>query len=191
MNESGLPGSTFSPLAVQATVGYGHRVLPGLSWGFGLKIIHEKIDTEQYSAMGLDLGLQWQAPAGFKAGFVAQNLGTPLADSDLARQVKVGLARELPWLAQSGDAWNAAVDVDMPLADARYTAVHLGMEYWHQNLLALRLGYQIKNNDNLSGAAGLAAGLGVRYSIYGLDYSLVSFGDLGLTHQFALSVCLK
>jgi hypothetical protein len=50
------------------------------------------------------------------------------------------------------------------------------------------VGYQIKNTGDLGGVTGLTAGAGVKLAMFTVDYALVSYGDLGLTHQLALSV---
>jgi hypothetical protein len=66
--------------------------------------------------------------------------------------------------------------------------VNLGTEYWYNQVVAGRVGYQIKNTGDLGGVTGLTAGAGVKVSMFSVDYALVSYGDLGLTHQLAISV---
>jgi hypothetical protein len=151
-------------------------------------VVQEQIDSDRYSAFGADLGVQWQAPGEVKTALVVQNLGTDLGGSPLSRRLKAGAARGIPLALQAGDTWQAALDVDWPLADAQYVSVNLGTEYWFQNLLALRAGYKAKNQADLGGVAGLTAGLGVKYAAFSLNYALVSYGALGLTHQVAVGV---
>lgn len=188
LDESGLNSGAFTPVTFVLTGGYGQNILPGLYVGLAAKILQEQIDADKYSALGADLGVQWQAPGEVKTAFVIQNLGTNLAESPLSRQIKIGLARSIPLGIRSGDLWQAALDVNWPVADAQYTSVNLGTEYWFQNSFALRLGYKWKNQSEVSGTAGLCAGLGVKYSILSLDYALVSVGSLGLTHQVAAGI---
>ena len=49
-------------------------------------------------------------------------------------------------------------------------------------------GYKIKPVEEELGIKGLSGGLGIRIKVIEVDYAVVAFGDLGLTHQASLSV---
>lgn len=187
LDESGLNADSFTPMALCLTGGYGRRIIPALYAGANVKYVREQIDASTYSAWGVDLGVQWDAPGEVKAALVAQNLGTDIEGSPLSRMIRLGASRGIPALIQSGDAWNVAVDMNWSLVDMQSMSVNIGSEYWYQNLAAARVGYRIRNQDDPE-ASGLSAGLGVKYSMFNIDYALVAFGDLGLTHQLALGV---
>lgn len=186
---NGLPVAqgSFTPTVFTGTLGYGQWLLPSLAVGASLKIINQSIDTEHYTAVAVDLGGLYQTPVtGLRLGLALQNLGSQLAGADLPRNVKVGAAYMLPVKFSANDTWNTVLDVNVPFGDANYTSVNVGTEYWYNQVVAARLGYQVKNTGDLGGATGLTGGVGVKVAMFEVDYALVSFGDLGLTHQVGL-----
>ena len=66
-------------------------------------------------------------------------------------------------------------------------AIGLGAGYTIGNILQLRTGYkyQIGGND-LGAISGLTGGFGLTLLRFQVDYALVPFGVLGLTHRFSL-----
>ncbi|MEW6516802.1 MAG: PorV/PorQ family protein [candidate division FCPU426 bacterium] len=198
---NGLPEvvGEFTPLVYTATVGYGQWLLPSLAVGGAVKFISQNIDTETYSAFALDVGglfkLDAMGAPGFSAGLTVQNLGTTLGDASLPMNAKAGLAYLVPLSISTGDVWNVLVDVNLPFGDVNYTSANVGTEYWFNNVAAVRAGYKIKDTGELGGITGLTAGVGAKVPLgtteLSLDYAMVSFGDLGLTHQIAITAALK
>jgi hypothetical protein len=192
MNEvNGLPESagSFTPTTLMASLGYGQWVLSGLGVGATVKLIQQSIDTEKYTGVAVDLGVM--AKTGFEGlqlGAVVQNLGGKIAEADLPVTAKIGAAYVLPLAFSSNDSWNMLLDVNVPFGDTKYTSANVGTEYWYNQLVAGRLGYKFKDSGAVSGLVGFSAGAGVKLSVFTLDYALVSNGDMGLTHQFALGV---
>lgn len=188
----GLPqitGESFTPSVLTASVGYGQWFGPSFAAGAAVKFLSEHIDTESYSAVAADLGFLLRTGLdGLQLGLVVQNLGSQLGSSPLPMNAKVGAGYLLPVKFGDADRWNAALDVNVPFVDAKYLSVNLGTEYWISGMVAARVGYKIKDTGELGGVTGLTAGLGVKLSMFNLDYALVSFGDLGLSHQIALAV---
>ncbi len=188
---SGLPveNGSFTPFVFTVSAGYGQWLLDSVAVGGAVKYFSQQIDTETYSAVAVDVGgLVKPGVEGLQLGLAIQNLGTRVADSNLPMNAKVGAAYLIPLQISPQDQWHALLDVNLPFGDTKYTSVHLGTEYWYTDLAAVRLGYKIKDSGDLGGIQGLTAGLGLRYSLLNLDYALVSYGDLGLTHQIALTV---
>jgi hypothetical protein len=188
---NGLPvaNGSFTPTVFTGSVGYGQWLLPSLAVGATLKLISQTIDTEHYSAVAVDLGGLYKTPiTGLQLGLALQNLGSQLAGADLPKNLKVGGAYVLPVKFAANDTWTTVLDINLPFGDTAYTAVNLGTEYWYNQVVAARVGYQIKNTGDLGGVAGLTAGAGVKLAMFQVDYALVSFGDLGLTHQLMVSV---
>ena len=157
-----------------------------LSLGGTVKFFNQSIDGKSYAALGLDLAALYRPETFLQFGLALQNLGTPLAGYSLPLNLKVGTAYTVP-MGASQDAWNLLLDVNVPTGDAGYSSLNLGTEYVFNRMLAGRLGYNIKNTGEIGGADGLCLGLGLKLSGLNLDYALVSFGDLGLTHQIMLS----
>ncbi|MCK5242550.1 PorV/PorQ family protein [bacterium] len=202
IDSSGLPVivSEFTPMVFSFAVGYGQFVMPFLSVGGSVKFISQNIDTESYSAVALDIGAIFQLKAkgdnAFQAGLAIQNLGSSLGEASLPMNAKAGLAYSVPFKITEKDTWNILLDINLPFGDVNYTSANIGTEYCYNDLIAVRGGYKIKDTGDLSGMAGLTAGLGVKVPVgqsiaMHIDYALLSFGDLGLTHQIALTAVFK
>ena len=186
----GLPEivGEFTPNTFTFTAGYGQSFGDALALGGALKFISQSIDTESYAAVALDAGMLLQpGVSGLKLGLAVQNLGTAMADSPLPMNAKAGAAYRMPAFADN-DVWHLLLDVNVPFGDANYTSANLGTEYWINDVVAGRLGYKVKDTGELGGVTGLTAGLGVKLEMINLDYALVDFGDLGMTHQIAVGV---
>jgi hypothetical protein len=182
----------FTPSAFTLSVGYGQWVLPSLSMGGTVKFLNLRIDTESYSAVAADLGAIFQPGVkGLQLGLAVQNLGTQLAESPLPMNAKLGAAYGLPIHFSEKDAWNFLADVNVPFGDTKYTSVNVGTEYVYNQMLALRAGYKVKDTGDLGGVTGLTLGAGIRFAMLQLDYAMLSFGDLGLTHQISLAVSFE
>jgi uncharacterized protein UPF0164 len=190
---NGLPEvvGEFTPTVLTGSVGYGQWLMDNLAVGGALKIYMQNIDSESYSAFAADIGALFKPGVdGLQLGLSIQNLGTPIAESaNLPMNVKVGGAYVLPVkLGGENDVWNALLDVNLPLGDVNYTSVQIGTEYVYNNLAALRVGFKVKDTGELDGLSGLTAGAGFMYEMIKLDYAMVTFGDLGLTHQIMVGV---
>lgn len=182
----------FTPSVLTASVGYGQWLMPQVAVGVAVKFFSQHIDTENYSAVAADLGaLVRPGIEGLQLGVALQNFGSQLASSDLARNAKIGAAYVIPVKLAAVDAWNANVDVNVPFGDTKYTSFNLGTEYWYNNLVAGRVGYMVKDSGELGGLNGLTAGVGVKVAMLNIDYALVTFGDLGITHQVALTASFE
>lgn len=189
MDENGESTGTFTPYSLLASVGYGQQLLPGLGIGAAVKLIRQDIQGQTYTGGALDLGaIIPSGVRGLQLGAVARNIGPKLVDISLPAEARAGGAYALPWLLQAADEWRLFLDAAAPLSEAARASVHCGTEYWYQRTLAVRAGYALQADDGLGAADGLSAGIGFRFSVFQVDYALVSFGDLGLTHQIALVV---
>ncbi|MBN1595501.1 PorV/PorQ family protein [candidate division FCPU426 bacterium] len=179
----------FTPSVIILSLGYGQQFMENLAVGATVKYYRQNIDTETYSAAAVDVGgIASVGLEGLQIGLAVQNLGTPVAESSLPLNAKAGAVYRLPVTWGDNDQWRVLCDVNLPFGDVNYTSVNLGTEYWYQQLVAARLGYKIKDTGDLGGVTGLTAGLGVKWSLFNLDYAMVSYGDLGLTHQIGLGV---
>jgi len=186
-DDSGQVTGQFSPFAFILGLGYGQRLMENMTAGVTLKLLQENIDGGGYTAAALDLGALYRTGLeGLQLGLSVKNLGTRLAGFSLPLAVKAGAAYMVP-VTGPGDDWRVLLEASVPTNDSRYTAIHLGTEYWFQRVVAARLGYKVKDAGDQGGASGIAAGLGAKIAILNLDYALVSYGSLGFTHQIALS----
>ncbi len=198
VDSAGLPLVTgdFTPLVFKVQAGYGQFVMPALAVGGAVTFISQNIDTETYSAVAVDVGGLFKLAEGFSAGLAIQNLGSTLGDASLPMNAKAGVAYTPPVKIADNDVWNILLDVNLPFGDVNYTSANIGTEYWYDNLIAARVGYKIKDTGDLGGVTGLTAGLGAKLPLgdttaLAIDYALLSYGDLGMTHQVSLAVALK
>ncbi len=180
---------SFSPFDLLVAGSFSHGVLSFLSAGLTVKYFQQTIDTVTYSTLAGDVGVLMQPGLmGLTAAVVIKNVGTPIADFNLPLKAVVAAAYTLPVKITEKDQWLVDVDLDVPLGEVRPVAVKMGTEYWYNHLLALRAGYKLSDKGGLDDTTGLTVGAGLAYGLIQIDYALVSFGELGLTHQMALSL---
>jgi len=125
---------------------------------------------------------------------------------DLSRtMVRVRYDSTVGQISATGDTtWNPVNEVD-PIPKSLITTwgdgsglkriiVSAGAEYWYGNprLIALRMGYY-KENPNFGGRNFLTFGAGIRYDIYGFDFSYISTFDQNnpLSNQLRFSLTLN
>ncbi len=193
-DNNGLPEvvGSFTPSVMTASLGYGQWLGSSLAIGGAVKMISQSIDTESYSAVAVDLGALYKtAVDGLQLGLAVQNFGTKLADANLPQNVKAGAAYLVPLKVADNDSWNVLVDVNVPFGDTKYTSTNIGTEYWYNQLAAARVGYKVKDSGELGGITGLTAGVGLKVAMFSVDYAMVSYGDLGLTHQIAIAASFQ
>ncbi|OGS20973.1 MAG: hypothetical protein A2252_04585 [Elusimicrobia bacterium RIFOXYA2_FULL_39_19] len=154
--------------------------------GANLKIIQQKIESEQATGVAVDLGALYHFPAlPFTAGLSIQNLGP---------QMKfISEGYNLPLTVATGLGYNiGGVTIALDLKQQVYenqTIVSIGTEFLPINTLALRAGY-LSTNPVISSAndvSGLGAGFGVKLFGTQTDYSFVPYGVLGNTHRVSFS----
>lgn len=164
--------------------GFGAKT--GLEWlglGAAVKYLREDIDSVSAQAVAVDLGIRADLNSllGQRIffGLALQNLGPKIkfqsGSEDLPANLKAGLAYRF---LKSGIL---ALDVNQPRKGNR--TVHAGVEYVARKSVAVRVGY---NGRNEAGA-GITVGGGLVLHSFGLDYAFVPFGDLGSAHRFSLS----
>ena len=184
---------TFAPNDLAINFGYGRKAqISGLesNVGVNLKFIKTTLDDKTAQAVALDLGCQSEiANTPIWLGLAIQNLGTELKfdrESDpLPLNIKLGLKYPLVLKQQEIDL---ASDLNYT-NDSQFWAA-AGVEYqktFGAISTALRLGWR-SGVSGLSGYAGLAAGLGIGWRGYTLDYGFAPYGDLGDSHRITLGI---
>ncbi len=184
---------TFSASDFALSGGYGLPLSKSMLLGGTVKLFSENLDSQASLGWALDLGLLYKLPwPGLSLAAVLQNLGPAVRVQDAYSRLPIAL--------KAGAAYRAlpnllfAVDYHQLLEqDGR---IGLGAEYTFEEVLSLRAGYRYQSAvDNMeyyegfgtNAAAGLSAGVGVRYADLRLDYAFVPYGLLGSTHRVALS----
>ncbi len=169
-----------------------------LSYYFDIGLVAKYISkslasVSNASDIAFDFGLMYRSPVPhLTAGLDVQNLGPGMkfdqVSDPLPLNFKVGLAYRL-----FDDNFTLAYDMNFPNDNA--IMVNLGGEYWYQDTLVGRFGYEFQgsldqNQLGVGGLAGLTLGAGVKipaFSNYvGIDYAWQNLGVLGPNHHFAL-----
>lgn len=195
---------TASDSAVVA--GWAYPISPAASAGATVKMLNQDLSIASASAVAADLGVLYKTPvAQLTSGVVLSNLGPALDHSALPVTLKLGTGYTLPPL-RGVAAWRGIKGLwDVPLltADMHFMLspqqpnlirIRLGAEYQMAidagQTAAVRLGYKF-GEDGSGGLQGATFGLGYRVTsgrfMLGVDYALVHYGDLGLTHRLAFT----
>ncbi|MBL0349146.1 MAG: PorV/PorQ family protein [Elusimicrobia bacterium] len=183
---TGTEIGSFSPNDLAVSVG-GALDFGGNSVGLTAKWIRSEIVNSAQTVAG-DVGVL-SAPLWdnrLRLGLVAANLGGGLKydreKSDLPLVFRAGAALRVK------TAWTLTVDAEKPkTGDSVFGG---GSEYrWNVGphwTLTGRLGYSNRAQD-IQGVTGVSGGLGVLYKKIQIDYALVPYGDVGLTHLVSLT----
>jgi hypothetical protein len=169
---------------------YGRsEVLKGVSGGINFKVLQEKLEKEKAMAYGgdvgikIDLGKSYNVLRGISLGCSVKNIGTGLKfDKEktplpLSYGVGVGVKREL-----LGEELNLGVDMNIPNDNSMY--VGAGLEYWIKDIIAVRAGYNNKEDTS----NGLSLGIGIKADIFNMNYAFVDYGELGYTHRMGMDI---
>ncbi|MBU0699774.1 PorV/PorQ family protein [bacterium] len=161
---------------------YAGKIIENLSIGGNLKMVHSELaEVSQATAFACDVvGLYRFLANNLDIGGVIQNIGSNIKyeeESDaLPLNIKVGIAYRFNRLLLT-------MDINKPIENK--LRLNVGAEYQIAEIMVLRAGYKLKQEDNKSGT-GLTAGVGFKIRNYQLDYAYVPHQDLGDTHQISL-----
>ena len=184
-DREGNETTIFRPYDLAVIFSYARNFGSSIAFGANAKFLREQIADETGTGIAFDLGgLYTFADIPLSLGFNAQHLGP--------RVMFIEEAFGLPVTFRLGAAykpWNEVLvlttDIIRPADND--IAVGVGAGYTIGNILQLRSGYkyQIGGND-LGAISGLTGGFGLTLLRFQVDYALVPFGVLGLTHRFSL-----
>ncbi|MHB2026405.1 MAG: PorV/PorQ family protein [Elusimicrobiota bacterium] len=175
--------STFNNDNYALSGSYARTLGQNLSVGANVKFIHEQFFDYSQSAEALDLGALYKTPIkDLTAGAALRNLGTDIGPDQLPLTADGGLSYKL-----LKERLTLASDVDW-LALDKTAYISLGAEYWINEILALRAGYQFGHGaDQLqSELTGMGIGMGFKTHGFDLDYAFLPYGSLGDTHRVTM-----
>ncbi len=184
-DRDGNETTIFRPYDLALIVSYANAVTPNLAFGANAKFLREQIADESGTGIAFDFGGLYTFPKlPLSLGFNAQHVGPRVRFVEeafgLPFTFRFGAAYR-PW----GDAFMLTADVVRPSDNDITTGV--GAAYTIASILQLRTGYKYKLGGNdLGGTSGLTGGFGLTLRRFQIDYALVPFGVLGLTHRFSL-----
>lgn len=186
---------------------FGERtVFEDFYGGININILTEQVFEDSGGGFGANIGmLYYPRYENFSVGLVVQNIGVTSNRPDLPSAVKLGLGyrfaledimlpfREEGYFMRLEN--NTAADIDVTYYPVENLArVNVGAEkYWRLNKyhsVAARLGY--KFGTDLGVVSGFTFGLGYELTAnkdthFSLDYALVPYGDLGISHRISLT----
>lgn len=165
----------------------GAWLLGPLSLGANIKGVQTQLADVSATGVAADLGGLWtfQQPVmggTLRAGATVRNIGSGQnfinQNDPFPLEWRLGVAA----VQMMDRKLNASLDygkqIDLP------GALYTGVEYWVVPTLALRLGYAGTDQEG----SGLTAGLGLKVKNFSFDYAYASYGDLGMTQQFEISM---
>lgn len=183
----GAAEGTFTARNFSLGATYAHLIGNDLRVGISGKFLYQKILIDESSGFGLDLGAQYRTSIeNLSVGAVVANLGR--------MQGLRGGTTTLPSLLRIGPAYSLHVeDINSQVSvasDYLYifpeakSYLNAGGELLFDQTVAARVGYQFGSEGR-----GLAAGLGILYGIFAVDYAYSHLtDDLGNTHTVSLAL---
>ncbi|MCK5243613.1 fibronectin type III domain-containing protein [bacterium] len=189
-DEFGNNNGSFEVYDMNIAAAYGIKFSDHFFLGTGIKVPFSTIDGKSQSSFAADLGLLFKIPGAesLQIGFNIKNFGTKVGEANQPTQAGLGLG-----FVNAILGLKIGLDINRHLfQDA--TQVNMGVEYSILGVLTPRLGYKIstRKNELDSNLVGLSAGFGFSPSFNGfalaLDYAYVPYGDLGNTHQMAITL---
>ena len=204
---------TYDYMDLLAQVTYSTYVMDRLALGASVKLIHEKIDDMNASAVGFDLGSVYNIGLlDWNIGARISNLGSDIKFYDYASPIPLtfSMGTSITPIRIGSNAITFAIDAVKPQDGQQY--YYTGMEYNYDNTIFLRGGW--KMNYSYLGLAGdgidpgttqrmgiqtslekgsLGAGVRVPMSEYmlSLDYSYTVFTSFSDVHRITLHVSMK
>lgn len=179
-----IPDYLFSAADWSLAAGYG-RSFGDVAFGFGLKFIHQQMESLSSSAWAFDVGAMYKTPLeGLKVGGSVTNVGpmTQLYDEvyGLPVQGHLGWRYDVYF-----EPVRLGVTQDFIISETEKPGIAAGVECKPVEFVALRVGY--RTGSDYAGFSGLRAGLGISWQGIGVDYAFAPYGKLGMTHRISLS----
>ena len=184
-DRDGNETTIFRPYDLALILSYARSFGSALAFGTNAKLLREQIADETGTGIAFDFGALYNfSEMPLSLGFNAQHLGPRVKFVEeafgLPVTFRLGVACKL-W----SEALTLTTDIIRPSDND--LAIGVGAGHTIGNILHLRTGYKYKIGGNDLGAiSGLTGGFGLTLRQFQLDYALVPFGILGLTHRFSL-----
>jgi len=178
-DSSGSIVGTLAPQAFSLSVGgsakWGH-----LGLGLLVKAEMESYGANSLQGFGVDGGLLYRDNWG--------NLAAGMRNVGAANGVSLPVEFYAGGSKTFGDrssSWTLSTDATFPQGPA---VLHHGLEWGYDQVVFIRAGYQWATQiASQQDQAGFGGGVGVHFENFKVDYSMVSYGDLGLTNKVSLA----
>ncbi|NLO92482.1 MAG: PorV/PorQ family protein [Elusimicrobia bacterium] len=157
------------------------------SAGAALKLGHTALfEDASASATLLDLGIAADFPL-LRIGAAVQNLGGNMKlgseDEHIPSNWRIGASRSFGRGGLGAMSFTLASELYRRQYEPAY--VRFGAEIGYSEMLALRLGYELRNS--VASANTLRFGAGFIFRSMTLDYAMVPYQDLGATHRVSVA----
>ena len=179
-------------------LGYSNEFTENFYYGANAKFIYSSIADKSSSAVGLDLGINYEFPEQMlNIGAAVLNLGTQMSSyintkEDLPLDVVIGVSKRLENLPVRLSLDFHQLNKERDEVYQRFKGFTIGAEFYLSEVFTLRFGYDNERRSNLkvgssSGIAGFNGGLGVKVSDYNFSYGYSPLGVVGAMHRIGLS----
>jgi hypothetical protein len=187
------PAGQTSAMDAAYQLSYAVPVTDTLSLGLSGKSVTSRLSNYSAGTVAGDAGLMWRPYTSLHFGAAVLNVGPGLT--------YISETSRLPSTIRGGASWTPfdpndfenyftlAADVIKPRDESVYAAV--GLEFWYDNLLAIRAGGRTGSNANVGPGYTLGAGVYLHHEEREpleicFDYAFVDSGDFAQTHRFSV-----
>jgi len=182
-------------------VGYANEFSPNFYYGANAKFIYSSIADKSSSAVGADLGINYEFPAQqLNLAATVLNLGTQISSyintkEDLPLDVVIGVSKRLERVPVRLSLDFHQLNKKRDDALQHLKGFSVGAEFYLSEVFTLRFGYDNERRSDLkvgssAGIAGFNGGLGVKVSEYQFSYGYSSLGLVGAMHRIGVSTSL-
>jgi hypothetical protein len=179
-------------------VGYANEFSPNFYYGANAKFIYSSIADKSSSAVGADLGINYEFPAQqLNLAAAVLNLGTQISSyintkEDLPLDVVIGVSKRLERVPVRLSLDFHQLNKKRDDALQHLKGFSVGAEFYLSEVFTLRFGYDNERRSDLkvgssAGIAGFNGGLGVKVSEYQFSYGYSSLGLVGAMHRIGVS----
>jgi len=179
-------------------LGYSNEFSEDFYYGANAKFIYSSIADKSSSAVGLDLGINYEFPkAQLNLAAAVLNLGTQISSyidtkEDLPLDVIVGVSKRLENLPVRLSLDFHQLNKKRDDLVQHFKGFSVGAEFYLSEVFTLRFGYDNERRSDLkigstAGIAGFNGGLGIKISEYQFSYGYSSLGLVGAMHRIGLS----
>lgn len=171
----------FSPYDYSVILGYGLEIQENLTGGVSIKYTAENIDKATGSNITADAGFIYRIDLNdhlLRLGLNLSNLGPELKMDKIGFEppkiLKIGISDQFNLFS------NKLLLASQIVLQVDYDNLYnFGLEYWIQNIIALRAGYKLGAFNHPTFGAGL------RYNNIEFNYAFVKYDELGDTHRMS------
>ncbi len=178
----------FSARDMAAGAHYGFSLSERTHFGYGLKFINQKIDSDSASSFAADAGIirKYRRFKGdLYSAFVIENLGPKMKFSSRSYELPLSFRLSASYKADYSDAVFSA---EILKYIDNYPYILVGARKPLGSRFFLRAGYRYRINGNELGFwSGAAAGFGFASGKFNFDYAINPYGDLGYAHKIGVT----